>query len=162
MKGVKKMTEIQKTKIQALTKYDIANFEGTTFSDPSKTDQTQRDETDIYRIIMQYGIQGRPEDIAKVPMAIDTRNLPKSLEEYQMMKKECDTYFATLPSTVRNKLENSSNLFSLIASGQNEMLQELNILERKDTNENVITEIKNNPNDSTPDKQTLSEEKGTI
>ncbi len=156
------MAEVTKTKIEALTKYDKAIFKGTTFKDQSRTDQTQRDETDIYRIIMQYGIQGRPEDIAKVPMSIDTRNMPKSLEEYQIMKKECETYFATLPSTVRNKLENSNNLFSLIASGQHEMLQKLNILERTETNEQVAQNNTDNNQNSISNTQTVQSEKETI
>lgn len=156
------MAQVKKAKIEALTKYDEAIFEGTTFKDPSRTDQTQRDETDIYRIIMQYGIQGRPEDVAKVPMAIDTRNMPKSLEEYQIMKKECETYFETLPSTVRNKLENSNNLFSLIASGQHEMLQKLNILEREDANEQVTQNNTIDNQNSVSDTQPVQSEKETI
>ncbi len=156
------MAEVTKTKIEALTKYDKAIFKGTTFKDPSRTDQTQRDETDIYRIIMQYGIQGRPEDVAKVPMSIDTRNMPKSLEEYQIMKKECETYFATLPSTVRNKIQNSNNLFSLIASGQHEMLQKLNILERAETNEQITQNNTVDNQNSVSDTQPVQPSKETI
>lgn len=156
------MTQITKTKIEALTKYDKAIFKGTTFTDPSKTDQTQRDETDIYRIIMQYGIQGRPEDVAKVPMSIDTRNLPKTLEEYQILKKECETYFETLPSTVRNKLENSNNLFSLIASGQHNMLEKLNILEKGANNEQNIQNNTNDNQNSNTDTQVVQSEKETL
>lgn len=141
-----------KTKINSLTKFDVIETKGTTYTMPSKTDQTQRDECDLYRIIQNYGIQGRPQDVAKIPLALDTTNMPKSLEEYKIMQKECNTYFQTLPSSVRNKLGTAENLFSLVASGQTEFLQNLNIIERKN-NDNTFTEISKDDKDNLQDIQ---------
>lgn len=79
---------------------------GTIITEPSKTDLTQQQDSDIYAMFEKYGVNGViPQTKAGNYMFIDTIHDPTmqkmTLQETLMLENEIENYYASLPAKVR-------------------------------------------------------------
>lgn len=126
-------------KVKIKNKYEeYKTREGTLAKGESMTDQSQREETDIYTCLNKYGMSALVnKTIAKEYLYLDNTNKNLTLDEAVRIRKEMTDYFEQLPARVRKTFGDKADIFiekykqgeftDFIATGvlSEEMVQEL-------------------------------------
>ena len=92
--------------------YDTTLRQGTVQKGESMTDQSQREETDIYACLSKYGASALVNKTqAQEFLYLDNTNRDMTLDEAVRMRKEMSDYFDQLPARVRKTFGDKADIF---------------------------------------------------
>lgn len=134
---------------------------GTVINEPSKTDLTQQQDSDIYAMFEKYGVNGVvPQQKAGTLMFVDTINDPlmqkMTLQETLLMENEIEEYYASLPAKVRKVFgDNKREFLHKYKNKEFDEFLQYGILSKEQIN--ILTQ-----DTSTNNKEVVNEQKEII